>query len=155
MYSRKRMKSRTKKLFASVATVVSNDGNVERESVTNSASRESVILWSTGASTYPGAATRTVEEAFGGGLNCLFVPGAGGNIESLIISSRRTGPDDQFQTDYSTIERVGQQRERPIRKPQGPSEHSEDLRRSDGPFSMGCSVAAPVPGVLRRLARGS
>jgi hypothetical protein len=56
---------------------------------------------------YPGAATRKVEEAFGGGLNCLFVQGAGGNIESLIISSRRTGPNDTFQTDYSTIERVG------------------------------------------------
>jgi len=56
---------------------------------------------------YPGAATRKVEEAFGGGLNCLFVQGAGGNIESLIISSRRTGPDDPFRTDYSTIERVG------------------------------------------------
>ncbi len=56
---------------------------------------------------YPGAATRKVEEAFGGGLNCLFVQGAGGNIESLIISSRRTGPDDPFPTDYSTIERVG------------------------------------------------
>ncbi len=56
---------------------------------------------------FPGAATRKVEEAFGGGLNCLFVQGAGGNIESLIISSRRTGPDDPFQTDYSTIERVG------------------------------------------------
>jgi hypothetical protein len=47
-----------------------------------------------------------VEEAVGG-LNCLFVQGAGGNIESLIISSRRTGPDDPFQTDYGTIERVG------------------------------------------------
>jgi hypothetical protein len=56
---------------------------------------------------YPGAATQKVEEAFGGGLNCLFVQGAGGNIESLIISSRRTGPDDPFQTDYSTIDRVG------------------------------------------------
>jgi neutral ceramidase len=56
---------------------------------------------------YPGAATRKVEEAFGDGLNCLFVQGAGGNIESLIISSRRTGPDDPFPTDYSTIERVG------------------------------------------------
>jgi neutral ceramidase len=56
---------------------------------------------------YPGAATRKVEEAFGNHLNCLFVQGAGGNIESLIISSRRTGPDDPFQTDYSTIERVG------------------------------------------------
>ena len=56
---------------------------------------------------FPGAATRKVEEAFGKDLNCLFVQGAAGNIESLIISSRRTGPDDPFQTDYSTIERVG------------------------------------------------
>jgi pimeloyl-ACP methyl ester carboxylesterase len=56
---------------------------------------------------YPGAAARKVEEAFGSNLNCLFVQGAAGNIESLIISSRRTGPDDPFQTDYSTIERVG------------------------------------------------
>ncbi len=56
---------------------------------------------------FPGAATRKVEEAFGDKLNCLFVQGAGGNIESLIISSRRTGPNDPFQTDYSTIERVG------------------------------------------------
>ena len=56
---------------------------------------------------FPGAATRKVEEAFGNNLNCLFVQGAAGNIESLIISSRRTGPDDPFQTDYSTIERVG------------------------------------------------
>ncbi len=56
---------------------------------------------------FPGAATRKVEEAFGNDLNCLFVQGAAGNIESLIISSRRTGPDDPFPTDYSTIERVG------------------------------------------------
>jgi pimeloyl-ACP methyl ester carboxylesterase len=55
---------------------------------------------------YPGVAARKVEEAFPN-LNCLFVQGAAGNIESLIISSRRTGPDDPFQTDYSTIERVG------------------------------------------------
>jgi neutral ceramidase len=56
---------------------------------------------------FPGAATRKVEEALGNDLNCLFVQGAAGNIESLIISSRRTGPDDPFQTDYSTMERVG------------------------------------------------
>ncbi len=37
---------------------------------------------------YRGAATRKVEEAFSGGLNCFFVQCAGGNIESLIISSR-------------------------------------------------------------------
>jgi hypothetical protein len=56
---------------------------------------------------YPGVAARKVEEAFGTNCCCLFVQGAGGNIESLIISSRRTGPNDPFQTDYSTIERVG------------------------------------------------
>ena len=56
---------------------------------------------------YPGVACRKVEEAFGNQMTCLFVQGAGGNIESLIISSRRTGPDDSFQTDYNSIERVG------------------------------------------------
>lgn len=56
---------------------------------------------------YPGVAARKVEEAFGNNLNCLFVQGAAGNVESLIISSRRTGPDDPFQTDYNAIERVG------------------------------------------------
>jgi neutral ceramidase len=57
---------------------------------------------------YPGAACKHVEEAFDNKLNCLFVQGGAGNIESLIISSRRTGPTDPFPTDYSTIERVGQ-----------------------------------------------
>ena len=56
---------------------------------------------------YPGVACRKVEEAFGTNCLCLFVQGAAGNIESLIISSRRTGPDDPFQTDYNSIERVG------------------------------------------------
>ena len=56
---------------------------------------------------YPGVACRYVENAFDNKVNCLFVQGAGGNIESLIISSRRTGPDDPFQTDYNSIERVG------------------------------------------------
>ena len=56
---------------------------------------------------YPGVACRYVEKAFDNKVNCLFVQGAGGNIESLIISSRRTGPDDPFQTDYNSIERVG------------------------------------------------
>jgi neutral ceramidase len=56
---------------------------------------------------YPGVACRKVEEAFGTNFLCLFVQGAAGNIESLIISSRRAGPDDPFQTDYNSIERVG------------------------------------------------
>ena len=57
---------------------------------------------------YPGVACRKVEEAFGGGVNCLFVQGAGGNIESLQISSRRKGPDDPFQTNYQPMERTGE-----------------------------------------------
>ena len=56
---------------------------------------------------FPGVACRKVEEAFGTNCTCLFVQGAAGNIESLIISSRRNGPDDPFQTDYNSIERVG------------------------------------------------
>jgi neutral ceramidase len=56
---------------------------------------------------YPGVACRKVEEAFGNKVNCLFVQGAGGNIESLQISSRRSGPNDPFQTDYAPMERTG------------------------------------------------
>ncbi|MCW3092965.1 MAG: hypothetical protein JWP81_4034 [Ferruginibacter sp.] len=56
---------------------------------------------------YPGVACRKVEEAFGNKVNCLFVQGAGGNIESLQISSRRSGPGDPFQTDYAPMERTG------------------------------------------------
>jgi len=57
---------------------------------------------------YPGVACRKVEEAFGNKVNCLFIQGAGGNIESLQISSRRKGPDDPFQTDYAPMERTGE-----------------------------------------------
>lgn len=57
---------------------------------------------------YPGVACRKVEEAFGNRINCLFIQGAGGNIESLQISSRRKGPDDPFQTDYAPMERTGE-----------------------------------------------
>lgn len=57
---------------------------------------------------YPGVACRKVEEAFGNKVNCLFIQGAGGNIESLQISSRRKGPDDPFQTDYAPMDRTGE-----------------------------------------------
>lgn len=57
---------------------------------------------------YPGVACRKVEEAFNNQVNCLFIQGAGGNIESLQISSRRKGPDDPFQTDYAPMERTGE-----------------------------------------------
>ena len=56
---------------------------------------------------YPGVACRKVEEAFDNKVNCLFIQGAGGNIESLQISSRRSGPDDHFKTDYAPMERTG------------------------------------------------
>src|SRR5262245_11860344 len=58
MYSRNRTKSRMKKLFASVETVVSNDGKVERGSVTNSATRDRTTLWEIGASTGAKSGTR-------------------------------------------------------------------------------------------------
>lgn len=57
---------------------------------------------------YPGVACRKVEEAFDNKVTCLFVQGAGGNIESLQISSRRKGPDDPFQTDYAPMVRTGE-----------------------------------------------
>ena len=57
---------------------------------------------------YPGVACRKVEEAFGNQVTCLFVQGAGGNVESLQISSRRKGPDDPFQTDYAPMVRTGE-----------------------------------------------
>jgi len=57
---------------------------------------------------YPGVASRKVEEAFDNKVNCLFVQGAGGNIESLQISSRRKSANDPFQTDYAPMERTGE-----------------------------------------------
>ncbi len=57
---------------------------------------------------YPGVASRKVEEAFDNKVTCLFIQGAGGNIEALQISSRRTGPDDPFKTDYRPMERTGE-----------------------------------------------
>jgi neutral ceramidase len=57
---------------------------------------------------YPGVACRKVEEAFDNQVNCLFVQGAAGNVEPLMISSRRTGPNDPFQTDYRPMERTGE-----------------------------------------------
>ncbi len=56
---------------------------------------------------YPGVACRRVEEAFGNKVNCLFVQGAGGNVESLQIARRRTGPDDPIKPDYAPMERTG------------------------------------------------
>jgi neutral ceramidase len=57
---------------------------------------------------YPGVATRKVEEAFGPGVNCLFVNGAAGNVAPLFTVPRRDGPNDAFKTDYTPMERMGE-----------------------------------------------
>ncbi|MDR2949261.1 MAG: hypothetical protein LBV71_08635 [Prevotella sp.] len=57
---------------------------------------------------YPGVASRKVEEAFDNKAICLFVAGGGGNVESLMISRRRTGPDDPVRTDYTPVNRTGE-----------------------------------------------
>lgn len=57
---------------------------------------------------YPGVASRKVEAAYNNKVNCLFIQGAGGNIESLQISPRRSGPNDAVQTDYAPMERTGE-----------------------------------------------
>jgi len=56
---------------------------------------------------FPGVTTRLVEETFEG-VNCIFVNGAAGNVESLQISRRRAGPDDPIMGEYHVMERVGQ-----------------------------------------------
>jgi len=57
---------------------------------------------------YPGVAARKVEEAFNNEVNCLFVQGAAGNVESLQISRRRTGPNDPIKSDYTPMVRTGE-----------------------------------------------
>lgn len=57
---------------------------------------------------FSGVATAKVEEAFGENVNCLFVNGAAGNVESLQISRRRTGPDDPIKGQYEVMDRVGE-----------------------------------------------
>jgi len=57
---------------------------------------------------YPGVASRKVEQAYGNKVNCLFIQGAGGNVESLQISPRRSGADDTVKTNYEILERNGE-----------------------------------------------
>ncbi|KAA2242946.1 hypothetical protein F0L74_10500 [Chitinophaga agrisoli] len=57
---------------------------------------------------YPGVAARKVEAAFDNKVTCLFINGGGGNIESLMISPRRSGPNDPVQTNYEPMERTGE-----------------------------------------------
>jgi hypothetical protein len=57
---------------------------------------------------YPGVASRKVEEAFDNKAVCLFVAGGGGNVEALMISRRRSGPNDPIKADYKPVERTGE-----------------------------------------------
>jgi hypothetical protein len=57
---------------------------------------------------FPGVACRKVEEAFGNGVNCLFVNGAAGNVAPLFTVPRKTSPTDPFVTDYTPMERMGE-----------------------------------------------
>ena len=57
---------------------------------------------------FPGVAARKVEEAFGNGVNCLFVNGAAGNVAPLFTVPRKTSPNDPFVTDYTPMERMGE-----------------------------------------------
>jgi hypothetical protein len=57
---------------------------------------------------FPGVACRKVEEAFGNGVNCLFVNGAAGNVAPLFTVPRKTSPTDPFITDYTPMERMGE-----------------------------------------------
>ena len=57
---------------------------------------------------FPGIASRKVEEVIGNNVNCLFIQGAAGNIESLQISPRRSGSDDSIKTNYAPMNRTGE-----------------------------------------------
>src|SRR5208337_4342393 len=57
---------------------------------------------------FPGVACRKVEEAFGPGVNCLFVNGAAGNVAPLFTVPRKTSPNDPFKTDYTPMEKMGE-----------------------------------------------
>ena len=57
---------------------------------------------------YPGFATRKVEEAFGNNTICMFIQGGAGDIAPMFKSPHsRKSPDDEVQTDYSRMEKMG------------------------------------------------
>lgn len=57
---------------------------------------------------YPGVACRQVEEFYRNtNLICLFIQGAGGEVEPIMMSPSRKSATDTVQTDYSFIERNG------------------------------------------------
>ena len=56
---------------------------------------------------YVGYATRYTEEAFGGGLNCLFIQGGAGNQAPLFKDGGRESPNDPRRADFSLADRMG------------------------------------------------
>lgn len=56
---------------------------------------------------YPGVAAAKVEKEFGNNTICMFVQGGAGDINPMFQSPDRKGPNDETQTDYSMIEKVG------------------------------------------------
>lgn len=91
-----------------VLKITDKQGNT-RAVIMNYAMHSDIVCFNYAISAdYPGVATRRVEEAMGKNVNCLFIQGAGGNIESLQISRRRSGPSDPIPTDYNVMERVGE-----------------------------------------------
>ena len=56
---------------------------------------------------YPGPAVKKVEEAFGNNTICMFVQGGAGDINPMFQSPDRNGPNDENQTDYSHMEKMG------------------------------------------------
>lgn len=56
---------------------------------------------------YVGYATKWVEDAFDGKVDCLFIQGGAGNQAPLFKDGGRQGPDDPRPAKYNLIERMG------------------------------------------------
>lgn len=54
---------------------------------------------------YPGVTCKLVEEAYGDGALCMFIQGAAGDINPMMMSRRRRRPEDV--TDYGPMETMG------------------------------------------------
>ncbi|MBE9462707.1 neutral/alkaline non-lysosomal ceramidase N-terminal domain-containing protein [Dyadobacter subterraneus] len=87
---------------------VMNDHGDTRAVLMNYAMHADIVCFNYAVSAdFPGVATRKVEETLGKDVNCLFIQGASGNMESLLISPRRSGPDDKIKTNYEPMQRTG------------------------------------------------
>ncbi|MCF0056360.1 neutral/alkaline non-lysosomal ceramidase N-terminal domain-containing protein [Dyadobacter sp. CY356] len=88
---------------------IMNDKGDTRAVLMNYAMHADIVCFNYAVSAdFPGIAARKVEETLGKDVNCLFIQGASGNMESLLISPRRSGPDDKIQTNYEPMERTGE-----------------------------------------------